>query len=179
MLTVHGFLTVADSKRIDIWRAETLSALAATPGYTDLQKEQSRQMTANLFESLSATFPNLHGKIEARRGFHEQVIVPAMAIVSKLQGLASTFTLDMASGDFLNCRKLIRKDLKKVTAIDLKAGKTLKHGSAIVRDREGAIGDLVLPLEPGLRRVKEGGSAIDLRKETWLVRLDERLGSQE
>ena len=136
-------------------------------------------MTANLFESLMAIFPNLHRKVEARRGFHEQVTVPAMAIVSKLQGLASTFSLDMASGDFPNCRRLTRNDLKKITAIDLETGKTLKHGSAIVRDREGAIGDLVLPLEPGLRRVREGGSAIDLRMETWLVKLDERLGTRE
>ena len=151
----------------------------ATQGYTDLKEVQSRQVTVKLFENLSVIFPNLHGKVEARRDFHEQVTVPAMAIVSKLQGLASRFTLDMASGDLVNCRKVTRNDLKKVTAIDLETGKTLRHGSAIVADREGAIGDFVLALEPGLRRVKEEGSAIDLRKETWLVRLDERLGTRE
>lgn len=156
-----------------MWHAETLSALVATQGYTDLKEEQSRQVTASLFERLSATFPNLPGRIEARKGFHEQVTVPAMAIVSRLQGLASTFTLDMASGDSLKRRKITRNELKKVTSIDMKTGKTLKHGSAIVGNRDGAIGDLVLALEPGLSRVKEGGSAIDLRKETWLVRLDE------
>ena len=175
ILTVLVFLTVADSQRTHIWRAETLTALAATQGYTDLKEEQSRQVTAYLFARLAATFPDLDGEVEARRGFHEQVTVPAMAIVSKLQGLASTFILDMASEDFPGCRRISRNDLKKFTAIDLKTGKTLKHGSAIVGDREGAIGNLVLPLEPGLRRVKEGGNAIDLRKETWLVRLDDSL----
>ena len=85
----------------------------------------------------------------------------------------------MGSGDFPNCRRITRNDLKKITAIDLETGKTLKHGSAIVRDREGGIGDLVLPLEPDLRRVREGGSAIDLRKGTWLVRLDKSLGTRE
>lgn len=79
----------------------------------------------------------------------------------------------MASGDSLKRRKITRNELKNVTSIDMKTGKTLKHGSAIVGNRDGAIGDLVLALEPGLSRVKEGGSAIDLRKETWLVRLDE------
>ena len=177
ILTVLVILIVADSQKIDIWRAETLSALAATQGYTDLKEEQSRQVTASLFECLVAIFPYFYGKVEARRGFHEQVTVPAMTIVSKLQGLASTYTLEMASGDFPNCRRISRNDLKKITAIDLETGKTLKHGSAIVRDREGGIGDLVLPLEPGLGRVKEEGSAIALRKETWLVRLDESLGS--
>ena len=50
-----------------------------------------------------------------------------------------------------------------------------------MRDRNGAIGDFVLALlvEPGLRRVREGGSAIDMRKETWLVRLDGSLGNGE
>ena len=96
-----------------------------------------------------------------------------MAIVSKLQGLASTFELEMASGDLLNYRKMTRNDLKEVNAIELETGKTLKHGSSRVGDREGAIGVFVLPLEPGLHRVKEGGSAIKLRKETWLVRLDD------
>ena len=175
ILSIVVFLTVADSRRINIWRAETLSALATTQEYTNLKEEQSRQVTVNLFESLAATFPHLHEKVEARKGLHEQVTVPAMAIVSKLQELASTYTLDMASADNPNCRRITRNDLKKITAIDLETGKTLKRGSAIVRGREGAIGDLVLPLEPGLRRVKEEGSAIDLRKETWLVRLDESL----
>ena len=132
-------------------------------------------MTTNLFECLAATFPNLDAQVEARRDLHEQMTVPAMAIVSKLQGLASTFSLDMASGNFLDRRRITKDDLKRVTAIDLKTGKTVKHGSAIVGDRHGAIGDFVLALEPGLRRVREGGSAIDLRKEIWLVRLDDSL----
>ena len=156
-----------------MWRAETLSALATTQGYTDLKEEQSRRVTANLFGRLGDIFPDLHGTVEARKGFHEQVTVPAMAIVSRLQGLAFTFTLDMASGDLLKGRKVTRDDLKRVTAIDLKTGKTLKHGSAIVRNRDGAIGDFVLSLEAGLDRVKGEGGAIELRKETWLVRLDE------
>lgn len=158
-----------------MWRAETLSALSATQGYADLKEEHSKQVTANLFACLAATFPNLHGEVEARKSLHEQVTVPAMAIVSKLQGLASTFTLDMASGDLACRRRMSRNDVKKVTAIDLKTGKRLKHGSPMVEDRNGAIGDFVLSLEPGLRRVREGGIAIDLRKETWLVRLDENM----
>ena len=113
--------------------------------------------------------------MQARRDLHEQVTVPAMVIVSKLQGLASRFTLGMADGNMLNCGRMTRNDLKIVNAIDLKTGKTVKHGSAIVGDRNGAIGEFVLALEPGLRRVREGGSAIDLRKETWLVRLDDSL----
>ena len=158
-----------------MWRAETLSALAATQGYTDLKEEQSRQVTANLFGRLWDTFPNLHGTVEARKSFHEQVTVPAMALVSRLQRLAFTFTLDMASGDSLECRQVTRNDLKKVTAIDLKTGKTLKHGSAIVGNGDGAIGDFVLSLEPGLDRVEGEEKAIELRKETWLVRLDDSL----
>ena len=162
-----------------MWRAETLSALATTQASTDLKDEQSWHVTANLFEILSTIFPNLHGGAGARRGLHERVTVPAMAIVSKLQGLASTFTFDMASGNSLDSRRISRDDLKKVTAIDLKTGKRLKHGSAIVENSNGAIGDFVLALEPGLRRVRERGSAIELRKETWLVRLDESLGNRE
>ena len=179
IFTVLVFLTVTDSQRIDMWRGETLSALAATQASTDLKDEQNWQVTANLFEILSTIFPNLHGKVGASWGLHKHVTLPAMAIVSKLQGLASTLTLDMASEDSLDNGRISMKELENVRAIDLKTGKRVKQGSAIVGDLNGAIGDFFLTLEPGLRLVREGGSAIELRKGTWLVRLDDSLGTQE
>ena len=169
---------MADPQAVNIWRAETLSALAVTQVCTNLRKEETIQLTLNLFQSLSGSLPNLFGRAEATRGFHDHITVPAMNIVSKLQGLASEYRLDMASKDLLECRRFTRGDLKKIIAIDLETGKTLRPGSAVVEGREESIGSLVLHLEASLHRVNMGAGDTNLRRGTWLVRLDDSLGSQ-
>lgn len=178
-LNIEPCLTISDSRTINIWRAETLSALAVTQAYTDLREAQIIQCTSNLFEDLSAFFPNLFGRGTAMQEFHDQVTVPAMTIVSKLQGSAPAYRLDMFDNISFKCERFTRDDLNNVTAIDLETRKTLKPGSAIVSGREGVVGDLILPLEPSLHRVNEGASDTDLRRETWLVRLDHGLGSPD
>ena len=169
-------LTVSDSQKINIWRAETLSALGATQEYKDLRETQSIQWTRRLFKGLSAIYPNLFGPEKVMKRFHDQVTVPATALVSQLQELASPYRLGMTERNMLNRQRLTRNDLSKLVAIDLETGRTLKPSSAIISDREGFIGDLLLALEPSLHRVNEGMSETDLRQETWLVRLDHALG---
>ena len=164
---------------IKVWRAETLNALAATQEYKDIRKEQTVQATVNLFESLSTVFPKLFERRgEVMQSFHNQITTPATTIASTLQGLATWYRSDVASIDLLNHRILSREDLKKVIAIDMETGKTLKPGSRSVAGGEEVIGEFILALEPSLDRVIEGRSVIELRKETWLVRLDDNLGSQ-
>lgn len=179
---ISGFLvlclTVSDSQTINIWRAETMSALGVTQEYKDLKEKQSIQWTKTLFESLSASYPNFFGREKAMKEFHNQVTIPATTIVSQLQGVASPYRLDMVEKDFLDYKPFTKDDLRRVIAIDLETGRTLKPGSAVVSDKEGIIGEFVLPLEPSLHRVNEGMSEIDLRQETWLVRLDHALGSR-
>lgn len=110
--------------------------------------------------------------------FQDQVTTPAMTVISQLQGLASPYRLGMVEKNMLNRVRVTKTDLNKVIAIDVGTGKTLKPGSVIVSDRDGVIGDFVLPLEPSLHRVNEGTSETELRRETWLVRLDHPLGSR-
>lgn len=172
-------LTISDPRTVNIWRAETLSALAVTPECIDLKEEHTSQLTLNLFGSLRASLPNLFGRVDAMQRFHDQVAIPATTIVSNLQGLASPYRLDMVGKDFRNCQRVTRDDLRKVIAIDVKTGKALKPGSATVSDREGFIGRFVLSLEPSLHRVNEGTSDTDLRQETWLVSLDDALESKD
>ena len=171
-------LILSDSQKINIWRAETFSALGATQEYKDLRETQSIRWTRRLFKDLSASFPNLFGPEEVMKRFHDQVTIPATALVSRLQGLASPYRLGMVEKNMLNCQRIAKNDLSKIIAIDLETGRTLKPGSAIISDREGVIGDLLLSLEPSLHRVNEGMSETDLRQETWLVRLDHAQGNR-
>lgn len=173
-LSVLLYLTISDSQTVNIWRAETLSALATSQECTDLKKEQTIRWTPRLFEDLSVFFPNLFGGKEAMQSFHDQVTVPATTLVSELQGLATAYRLEMASTNSLACRN----DLEEVIVIDLETGKTLKPGSAVFSDSEGVIGEVVLYLEPSLYRVNEGAADTNLGQQTWLVKLDRGLGSQ-
>lgn len=170
-LTVVLCLNISDSQSINIWRAETMSALAATQEYTDLRDTQVFQWTWDLFQSLSAIFPNLF-RGEAVQRFHHQVTMPATTMVSKLQGLASAYSFDMVRSTLFNWQPLTRDDLKKVIAIDFETGKTLKPSRATVSDREGVIGVFILPLEPSLYRMNEGVGDTSLRQATWLVKVD-------
>ena len=178
VVTLMPCLMISDPQTVNIWRAETLSALAATQECTDLREEQIIRWTPDLYKDLSVFFPNFFGREEAMKRFHDQVTVPAMTIVSKLQGLASAYVLNMVSKNLLNCERVTREDLKTVVAIDLETGRTLKPSSVVVSDREGFIGEFVLSLEPSLHRANEGMSDTNLRRETWLVRLDYALGSR-
>lgn len=172
LLIVVLILTVSDSQTINTWRAETLSALGATQDYKDLKEEQSIQWTKSLFESLSAYCPKFFGREGAMKEFHDQVTIPATTLVSQLQGLASPYSLKIVEKDFLDYKPFTKDDLRRVIAIDLETGRTLKPGSTIVSNREGVIGEFVLSLEPSVHRVNEGTSETKLRQETWLVRLD-------
>ena len=156
-----------------------MSALAATQEYTDLKEAQIIRCTLILFENLSGSFPNLFRRGTPIQTFHNQVTVPAMTIVSKLQGSAPEYRLDISGNSVFKCERFTREDFQKVTAIDLETGKALKPGSAVIRMGMGLleIGDWTLLLEPCLHRLNEGVSDTDLRRETWLVKLDHALGS--
>lgn len=171
-------LILSDSQTINIWRAETLSALGSTQEYKDLREEQGIQWTKDLFNMLSASCPNLFGGTEVMKRFHDQVTIPAIALVSQLQGLASPYKLGMVNKNLLSSERFTKDNLSEVVAVDLETGKTLKPGSAIVSDRKGVIGNYVLPLEPSLHRVNEGTKETELRQETWLVKLDHALGGR-
>ena len=171
-------LIQADAQAVNIWRAESLSALAATQDYTDLRTNHVVDLTRHNFTRLLASFPKLFEPNKAIKRFHDQVMVPAASIVSKLQGLASVYRLDMLSMYFSGCEPLTKEDLKKVTAIDSETGKTLKPGNAVLSNKEGVIGYFILALEPSVVRENEGASGVYLRQETWLVKLDHGRGSR-
>lgn len=170
-LAVVLCLTIPDSRTVNIWRAETLSALAVTPECKDMRSKHTCQLTLDLVKYFSPFLPHIFRRGDAMQGFHDQVAIPAATIVSNLQGSASQYRLDMAGKDFRNRKRLTREDLRSVIAIDVKTGKTLKPSGAFVSSRDGFLGSLLLPLEPSLHRVNEGRSDTVLRRETWLVSL--------
>ena len=96
------FLTIPDPQSVNIWCAETLSALACTQEEMDLRKEQMVQHRPILFESLTTCFTKLFESEEALMKFHENITVPAMTIVSKLQRLTSAHSLHIGRTAFLD-----------------------------------------------------------------------------
>ena len=67
--------------------------------------------------------------------------------------------------------------LKKSKVVDSKNGKHLKPDSAVVADKDGAIGNAIICLEPCLSR-KTKDKEIVLQQETILIELDQPLAKR-
>ncbi len=94
---LHGVLpNIIRSGAVSFWRGETLSAYAGTQEFRDLREAQTIYWTRSLFERLRNMLPNMLRQEGPVCRLHNQVILPATTIVSKLQGLASAYKLDMA-----------------------------------------------------------------------------------
>lgn len=69
--------------------------------------------------------------------------------------------------DFLEVHKMV----------DSKSGRQLKPDSAVVADKDGSIGKIIICLEPGLHRVVKGKETT-LRPAMYLVELNHPLGKR-
>ena len=157
------------------WRSETLKALTATPEREELHTKQVRRMAKYMFESLSQTFPKLFGNPGCCERFYHQVMISAAKLGSKIQTSSSIYKLQMAENPAARFGKLKTEFIKQYSLLDNWTRITLKSTSAVVADEEGVFGQIVIPLEPGLYRVNQGKEDTTLRKEVYLVELDEPL----
>ena len=163
---------------IQSWRADTLTALAATK---ELQKNRlglCDQITHTIYDEVAAYFPVIKKNKESLQGFYDKVISPAIELANKIQTSATRygFSPHMRTIQPFSGNKLTHHQLSASKVIDVETGKTLKVDSPVQQDERGELGRNILLLAPALYRHNPGQASIQLVKETVLVKLDKPLG---
>lgn len=129
-------------------------------------------MNNELFQTLGRTFPILFARRDNMERFYQQVLEPAAKVATTIRISGSTYTYFMADTPFCNWAPLGLGHMKKHKMLDVKNGSYLKSNAAFVADKQGNIGKIIIPLEPGLCRTKEGKDETTLRPEMYLVELN-------
>ncbi len=168
----------AEPAAVQSWRADTLTALAATE---DLQKNRLEvyvQITHNIYNTVATYFPVIKKDKESLQGFYDRVIKPAVRLANKLQTSATRYQFSprMGTNSPFSKLNLTHHQLSASKVIDVETGKTLKADSPIEQDMRGEIGRNILLLAPALYRCNPGQAPIQLVKETVLVKLHKPLG---
>ena len=104
--------------------------------------------------------------------FYQQVLEPAAKVATMIQTSASTYRYSMSDHPFRKWEPLSLRHMKTHRMLDIKNGSYLKANAAVVADEQGIIGKFIIPLEPGLYRMKEGKDETRLRQVTYLVELN-------
>lgn len=165
---------MTDTASINTWRAETLSALAATTTFSKLRDGLIDDVTMDLFESLSKIFPIVRQQRASINRLYWQVIQPAAKLAVKIQTSVSTYKFrgPVSRNPFVYCRVDVL-DLQSNKFIDISTNKTLRPGSAVSADKDGGIGETLICLERSLVRLDLNQKDIELRKAVYLMELDE------
>lgn len=104
--------------------------------------------------------------------FYQQVLEPAAKVATMIQTSASTYRYSMSDHPFRYWEPLGLRHMKTHTMLDIKNGGYLKANAAVIADNQGNIGKFIIPLEPGLYRMKDGKMEKILRPVTYLVELN-------
>ena len=149
----------------------------ATTECTEYSKRQLQDLNYDLIGELSKNLPILFSGRERIRRFYGQVMRPAAKLAAKIQTSALNYIFDMPESPLTDFKPLIADYLKLDKMTDIRTGKHLKPGSAVVGDKDGVIGKIVICLEPCLYRVIKGKQTT-LRQGVYLVELDHPLGKR-
>lgn len=129
-------------------------------------------MNEQLFKELGWIFPKLFARRNSMTRFYQQVLQPAAKVAMTIRTSASTYTYSMAGNPFHTWVPLGVRHMTTHRMLDVKNGSYLKPNAAVVADKDGIIGKFIIPLEPGLYRIKEGKDKTTLLPVMYLVELN-------
>ena len=158
------------------WRSETLTALAKNTEFAANVDSHSQTFTKRLFRDLSNALPSIFSS-RGVRAFHAQILLPAIKLANIIRMSTSDYVFSLPERAVKEFKPVTVEKLKKHTMIDFKTGRTLKPDSAVVADKDGNIGNIVISLEPGLYRLMKPNKSV-LRQEVFLVELHHPLGKR-
>lgn len=121
--------------------------------------------------------PVLFSGAESHATFYEQVLLPAVQLANAMKLSTSEYVVTLPRLLVTEFKPVTIDMLKKTKMLDSASGKHLKPDSAVVADKEGAIGKFILGLEPELCRVAKGKETM-LYPGTILVELFHPLGKR-
>ena len=105
--------------------------------------------------------PVLFSGPESHATFYDQVLFPAVKLANSMKMSTSEYVVTIPQLLVTRFKPVTIDMLEKSKMLDSKSGKHLKPDSAVVADKDGAIGNFIIGLEPELCRVAKG-------KETML-----------
>lgn len=114
---------------------------------------------------------------EAHLTFYDQVLLPAVRLANTIRMSTSDYVFSIPGSPVTIFKPATTDLLKTHKMVDSKSGRPLKPDSAMVADKEGIIGEIVICLEPGLHRMISG-KEVTLRQEVLLVELKHPLGKR-
>ena len=149
-----------------------MTAIAATPDYAADREAEINDIVQSIFQTVGEFFPIISLEAQSKQRLLGEVVLPAAKLASKIHVAASIY-------EFWHSRKLFQEnnsvtlgDHEFMKMVDVKTRKIIKGSSATSQDGERPIGDIVIPLEPGLWRINENDGNTLLRLEVNLIKLD-------
>ena len=134
-------------------------------------------LSSNLFTRLSRDLPVLFSGSQTRATFYDQVLLPAVKLANAIRMSTSDYVVWIPESLITSFKPVTIDKLKSCKIIDFKSGKQLKPDSAVVADKDGIIGKIIICLEPCLYRVTKGKKTT-LHQEKILVELCHPLGKR-
>ncbi|KAL9630545.1 MAG: hypothetical protein Q9164_006362 [Protoblastenia rupestris] len=146
--------------------------------FADAREQHLRHLLALLFELTSTYLPILQVLPDSHSRLYDQVLVPAADLAIKIKVSASKYEF-RHPGDWLWSRhSALLSDFGIVTMIDIMTWRPLKEDDEIEADKNNYFGDVILAVEPSLRRLHPDGTRKLLRRPMWLVHPDKPIKKQ-
>ena len=102
---------------------------------------------------------------------------PAAKLAAEIQTSASNYNFSIPESPLTNFKPVMADYLNSVKMVDIKSGRHLKPDSAVLGDKDGILGKIIICLEPGLYRAIKGKETT-LRQALYLVELNHPLGKR-
>ena len=161
------------------WRSETLTALSATNKLRKRMKIELENLTEVITKALSETFPFLFSNEASKRRFHKDIIFPADHLATKIHTSANSYLFRLVDNPHGRSVPVTSAILNDLTCVDLKTTKVIKTNSPVTANVQGIIGNMILPIEPGLYRENTSGGDTILRRQACVVELYYPLGKRQ
>lgn len=119
-------------------------------------------------------FPIVKKQSKSKKRLLDQVSVPAANLAVKIQLSASTYDFgpQLPANPFkAKPIPFNKRDVEEHTLIDIETRKTLRADSNAVSARSDPLGNILMPLEPSLKRTSGNKEAVELREMVYLVEL--------
>ena len=158
------------------WRSETLKAVGKTTTWEYCCEQQAQDLNNTLFKMLSSRLPVLFSGTQTV-SFYSQVLLPAVKLANTIKMSTSEYTFSIPRFTLDSQKAVTIKTLGTCKMLDIQTGKHLKPDSAVLADKNGVIGEIIISIEPELRRMNRDKATI-LHQGTVLVKLSHPLGKR-
>lgn len=139
--------------------------MRASDGFAARQNEAASTVTEHVHRQLGPFLSELESlDSKAMSNFHDEVVMAAVKLASTMRCSSTSYFAAFAD----NASHLYQSDLKRYQIRDAKSGKLEPDNPGSKKD--GAIGDKILTVQPGLYKRPRRAEAIELQKPIVLAR---------